>query len=289
VVVDGLLNLNKPLGVTSAKALTKVRAIVGQKKSGHAGALDPLADGVLVLCFGAATKLVERMMDQPKVYRATIALDITNECYDLERPTRPVAATPPTPEQLRAALAQFVGRIAQVPPASSALKVGGKPAYELHRAGRAPVLAARTIEIYWLHLHAYCWPLVEIEVACGRGTYVRALARSGAGAGRRRLPDAPDTHGGRAPAAGGFLDLGAPGGAGRSGRCARAPVNGARVIDSPCHDSAAAGGRLVPVYRRKRAGKMPWGLSALLTICSFMDNMPRIACGLGYRSQASFL
>lgn len=174
----GLVNLFKPVGLTSAQALERARDILGQRKSGHAGALDPLADGVLVICLGAATKLVEAFMDQPKVYRATAVLDVTSECYDLERPTVPVAvSTPPTAEQIAAALKGFEGRITQVPPATSALKIAGRPAYELHRAGKAPVLPARVVEIYWMHLHAFSWPRVEFEMACGRGTYVRAIVR----------------------------------------------------------------------------------------------------------------
>jgi tRNA pseudouridine55 synthase len=158
--------------------LERARDVLGQRKSGHAGALDPLADGVLVICLGAATKLVESFMDQPKVYRATALLDVTSECFDLERPTTPVAVSePPTERQVGAALSGFEGRIPQVPPTTSALKVAGRPAYELHRAGKAPVLPARMVEIYWMHLHAYAWPRVDFEIACGRGTYVRAVIR----------------------------------------------------------------------------------------------------------------
>lgn len=176
--MDGLLNLYKPLGLTSAKAVYRVRAITRQRKSGHAGTLDPAAAGVLVLCLGRATRLVESLMDLPKVYQATARLDLTSDSFDSDGPVRPVpVAQPPTEARLRACLASFEGRIEQVPPAVSALKVGGRPAYELTRAGAPPRLPPRPVQIYWLHLHRYAWPEMEFELACGRGTYVRALIR----------------------------------------------------------------------------------------------------------------
>ncbi len=174
----GIITLNKPAGITSAKALYRVRKITRVRKSGHAGTLDPAADGVLVLCLGQATKLVEAIMDQPKVYRASARLDVTSKSYDSDSPLVPVeTAAPPGPEELHAALASFEGRIEQVPPAVSALKIGGRPAYKLARAGQAPELKARPVIVYWLHLHRYDWPTVEFEMCCGRGTYVRALIR----------------------------------------------------------------------------------------------------------------
>lgn len=176
--MDGLINLNKPTGVTSAAALEAVRRALGAPKSGHAGTLDPLAEGVLLICLGRATKLVEALMDLPKIYRTTIALDRTNDTYDLEHPTVPVPIdVPPTMEEVRAGLQSFEGLVQQTPPASSAVKVGGRPAYRLSRAGRPPTLSPRPVRIYWLHLLRYTWPELECEVACGRGTYIRALAR----------------------------------------------------------------------------------------------------------------
>jgi tRNA pseudouridine55 synthase len=176
--MDGLINLHKPLGITSAKALYRVRKITRVRKSGHAGTLDPAADGVLILCLGKATKLVEALMDQPKVYRAAARLDVTSDSFDSDRPVIPVSvATRPDEEQLREACRSFEGTINQLPPAVSALKVGGRPAYKLERAGKAPPLKPRPVQIYWIHVHRYQWPLVEFELACGRGTYVRALIR----------------------------------------------------------------------------------------------------------------
>jgi tRNA pseudouridine55 synthase len=176
--MDGLINLYKPTGLTSAKALYRARKITGVRKSGHAGTLDPAAEGVLLLCLGKGTKLVERLMDQPKVYRATARLDVTSASYDSEGPLEAVSvATVPDERHVREALAGLTGEIEQVPPAISALKVGGRPAYKLSRTGRAPELAARVVRVYWLHLWRYAWPEVDFELACGRGTYVRALIR----------------------------------------------------------------------------------------------------------------
>ena len=157
--MDGIINLDKPVGITSAKALYKVRKITGVRKSGHAGTLDPNASGVLVLCLGKATKLVERLMDQPKVYRAKVRLDMTSASYDAEKETTPVeVAAPPSLEAVRMALASFEGTIAQVPPAFSALKIKGRPAYELARKNRSVELEPRPVRIYWLHLHGYAYP-----------------------------------------------------------------------------------------------------------------------------------
>jgi len=176
--LHGILNFHKAPGITSAKALYAVRKITGQRKSGHAGTLDPAAEGVLVLCLGRATKLVERVMDQPKVYRARARLDVTSESFDSDRPLIevPVEAIPEE-ATLRGALTRFEGLIEQVPPAVSAVKVGGRPAYKLERSGRPPLLKARPARIYWIHLHGYRWPDLDFEMACGRGTYVRAVVR----------------------------------------------------------------------------------------------------------------
>lgn len=176
--MDGIINLNKPTGITSAKALYRVRKITRVRKSGHAGTLDPAADGVLVLCLGKATKLVEALMDQPKVYRATARLDVTSASFDSDRPISEVpVASPPGEDVLRAACREFEGQIMQVPPAISAIKVGGRPAYRRARAGEAVVLEARPATIYWLHVWRYDWPVLDFELSCGRGTYVRALIR----------------------------------------------------------------------------------------------------------------
>jgi tRNA pseudouridine55 synthase len=176
--MDGIINFNKPTGITSAKALYKVRSITGQRKSGHAGTLDPGASGVLVLCMGKATKLVESIMDQPKVYRATARLDVTSESFDSDRPHLPVEVlNVPTWDDVLAACKKFEGVIQQIPPAISAIKVGGQPSYKLTAKGKPPKLEPRSATIYWLHVHTYDYPAIDFELACGRGTYVRSIIR----------------------------------------------------------------------------------------------------------------
>ncbi len=176
--IDGLINFYKPVGITSAKALYAVRKLTGQRKSGHTGTLDPAAEGVLVLGLGKGTKLTELLMDQSKVYRAKARLDVTSESFDSDRPLIVVPVSdPPDRDSVLAALNGFVGEIEQIPPAISAIKVGGQRAYKLNRQGEAVELKPRPARIYWVHLHEYEWPNVEFEMACGRGTYVRALIR----------------------------------------------------------------------------------------------------------------
>ena len=176
--MDGIITHNKPPGITSAKALYRVRSITGERKSGHAGTLDPAASGVLVLCLGRATKLVESIMDQPKVYRATARLDVTSESFDSDRPLTAVeVAVFPTIEAVRGVCASFEGVIEQIPPQISAVKVGGVPAYKRKATDGPMVLAARPVTVYWLHIHALDWPTIDFEMCCGRGTYVRSLIR----------------------------------------------------------------------------------------------------------------
>jgi tRNA pseudouridine55 synthase len=176
--MNGIINLHKPTGISSARALDRVRAITHQRRSGHAGTLDPAADGVLIICLGAATKLVEAMMDLPKVYRTTARLDVTSESFDSDRPLIQVpVADRPDAGRVSTVLRTFVGEIQQVPPAISALKVGGRRAYALTRAGKPPQLAPRTVRVYAIELNAYAWPALTFTVTCGRGTYVRSLIR----------------------------------------------------------------------------------------------------------------
>lgn len=175
---DGLLNLNKPPGISSGKALDRVRGITGVRKSGHSGTLDPLASGVLVICMGRGTKLVEKLMDQPKRYTAVARLDVTSASHDAETAFEPVAVvSPPSRDEVLAALKEFEGDIEQVPPIFSALKIDGRCAYTLARNNKAVELKARRVRVYWLHLRRYEWPEVEFEMCCGRGTYVRSLVR----------------------------------------------------------------------------------------------------------------
>lgn len=176
--LDGIINLHKPTGISSARALYRIRGVTGQRKSGHAGTLDPNASGVLILCLGKATKLVERLMDQPKVYRATARLDVTSESLDCETEAVPVeVASQPSDDQVLAACAGFEGIIQQIPPLTSAVKVNGQPAYKRARQNEPLKLEPRPVRVHWIHVHEYTWPILDFEMCCGRGTYVRALIR----------------------------------------------------------------------------------------------------------------
>lgn len=174
----GLINLYKPVGQSSAQFVYRLRRVFGIQKVGHAGSLDPFADGVLLGCVGNGTRLVERLMALPKTYVTCLHLGVTNECHDPERPFIPVAnVTPPLNADITAALASFEGEIEQVPPAFSAVKVGGESVYKAARRGRLLDLPPRRIRVDSIRLLSYEWPRLRFEIRCGRGTYIRALAR----------------------------------------------------------------------------------------------------------------
>ena len=177
-MTDGVLNIDKPAGISSAAAVSHVKRLLPRgTKVGHAGTLDPFATGVLVVLAGKATRLSERFMSEPKQYEATVKLGATTETLDPTSPEKPVAGPSPTREQVEEALARFVGEIQQMPPAYSALKIGGRPAYALARAGREVKLEARPVKVYAIDLLGYDYPQVKLRIECGRGTYIRSLAR----------------------------------------------------------------------------------------------------------------
>jgi tRNA pseudouridine55 synthase len=174
----GILNINKPPGWTSRDVVNRVQRIVRPHKAGHVGTLDPLATGVLVVCVGAATRLIEYVQRQRKTYRGTFLLgrasdteDITGEVRELADPSRP------SRNELLQILPQFVGSIEQTPPAYSALKVQGQRAYDLARRGHTVELAPRTIEVFALRLVGYAYPEFVLDITCSGGTYVRSLGR----------------------------------------------------------------------------------------------------------------
>jgi len=174
--MDGILNLDKPQGLTSHDAVARVRAVARQRRVGHAGTLDPLATGVLVVCLGRATRLAEYLMASPKQYRAHVRLGIATTSYDAAGQVvaeRPVMVSR---EQVEAALEGFRGAILQVPPMVSALKRGGRRLYELARQGIEVERAPRPVEIYSLELVAWTPPDLVLEVTCSPGTYIRSLA-----------------------------------------------------------------------------------------------------------------
>ena len=176
--------VNKPYGWTSFAVVNKVRYFVCRKqgvkklKVGHAGTLDPLATGVMILCTGRATKRIEEFQSHTKEYVATLRLGATTPSFDLEKE---IDATYPTAhitrELVEAVLRRFVGAIEQVPPAFSACKVDGKRAYDLARQGHEVELKPKMLVIDEIELLDYAMPDIKIRVVCSKGTYIRALAR----------------------------------------------------------------------------------------------------------------
>lgn len=181
-----IIAVNKPYGMSSFGALARVRYLISRRmgvkrvKTGHAGTLDPLATGVLILCTGRATKRIEELQAHSKEYTATLQLGATTPSYDMEHP---VDATFPTSHITRASienvLARFVGDIEQVPPSYSACKINGNRAYELKRKGKDVELTPKNIHIDSIELTDFDEETMRmgIRVNCGKGTYIRALAR----------------------------------------------------------------------------------------------------------------
>ncbi|MDQ7017549.1 MAG: tRNA pseudouridine(55) synthase TruB [Robiginitomaculum sp.] len=176
--ITGWLVLDKPLGMTSTQALGKARWLLDAKKAGHAGTLDPLASGVLPLAFGEATKTINFMMDASKIYEFTVQWGCATTTLDAEGEVCATSDMRPDRAAIEAVLGRFIGDIEQMPPAFSAIKVDGKRAYDLARAGEEVVLKSRRVRIDALRLtdmpdadHA------AFTVECGKGTYVRSLMR----------------------------------------------------------------------------------------------------------------
>jgi len=167
----GLLNLNKPPGVTSRRVVDRVQRLVKPAKVGHAGTLDPLASGVLVLGIGPATRLVEYVQEMPKHYRATFLLGRTSTTEDVDGDVTELdGAVPPKRERLERVAEEMTGEIEQRPPIYSALKVSGRRAYDLARAGGRVELAPRTVRIDRLEIVRYEYPELCLDVTCGGGT-----------------------------------------------------------------------------------------------------------------------
>lgn len=174
----GVLNINKPYGWTSRDVVNRVQRLVRPAKAGHAGTLDPLATGVLLVAVGQATRLIEYCHRLPKQYRATFLLGQRSETEDLESPVDVLADSPvPTGEQVRQAASRFIGEISQRPSRHSAVKVDGRRAYDLARSGADFELPPRTVVIHSLQVVSFRYPELVLEVECGAGTYIRALGR----------------------------------------------------------------------------------------------------------------
>ncbi len=178
--VSGILNIDKPTGMTSHDVVGRVRQLSGQRRVGHAGTLDPLATGVLVVCLGQATRVAEYLMASDKVYQAQIRLGMSTDTHDAEGQVTATAEVDIGEEEgwrVRKALACFVGSIQQVPPMYSALKREGVPLYKLARRGITVEREPRPVEIHDIELLDWNPPLFTIRVKCASGTYIRALAR----------------------------------------------------------------------------------------------------------------
>lgn len=175
--LSGWINLNKPAGMTSNDALMKLKRALGFPKIGHAGTLDPLASGVLPVALGEATKLVSYMMEDDKVYLFTIAWGEQRTTDDSEGEVMAVSDIRPSIEQIKAIIPAFTGTILQKPPTFSAIKIGGQRAYDLARAGEEFEIEARPVDIYELELVETGPDKASFRAVCGKGTYVRSLAR----------------------------------------------------------------------------------------------------------------
>jgi len=193
VSIDGILNILKPPGKTSFQIVSQVRRLSGERRVGHAGTLDPEASGVLVVCLGQGTRVIEFLSGATKSYHAEIELGITTDTYDATgKITGRSDPSSITEERIRGMLNSFRGTIEQVPPMYSAAKYGGRRLYQLARAGIEVDRKPKSIEIYRLDFLKWQPPIVTIEVDCSAGTYIRSLAHDmgimlGCGAHLRQL------------------------------------------------------------------------------------------------------
>jgi tRNA pseudouridine55 synthase len=175
--LDGILNINKPPGITSFGIIARIKRLSGERHAGHAGTLDPDATGVLPVCLGRGTRIVEFLMDTTKTYRAEVELGITTDTYDASgRITGCSDSSKIDRSQMESALAAFRGNIRQVPPMYSAVKHRGQPLYKLARAGIEVELKSRPVKIHRLELTEWQPPAATLEIECSKGTYIRSLA-----------------------------------------------------------------------------------------------------------------
>jgi len=175
--MNGWIVLDKPKGLSSAAGVAKVRNLFDRVKAGHGGTLDPLATGVLPIALGEATKVMGYILDSNKAYRATVVWGESRDTDDAEGAVTATSDHRPDRAAILAVLPQFTGRLTQQPPAYSALKVGGRRAYATARAGETVELKSREIEVFALELVENSENRAVFDVSCGKGTYIRALAR----------------------------------------------------------------------------------------------------------------
>lgn len=177
VEINGWLILDKPVGITSTHAVSRLKRIFNAKKAGHAGTLDPLASGILPIAFGEATKTVPFVQDGEKAYRFTVRWGAETDSDDSEGAVTRTSDERPATDQIAALLPRFIGTIMQMPPAYSAIKINGERAYDLARDGEEVNLAPRPVTIHALGLVRSDENEAVLEAQCGKGTYVRAIAR----------------------------------------------------------------------------------------------------------------
>jgi tRNA pseudouridine55 synthase len=175
----GFLNIHKPPAVTSRDVVNRIQRVLPRKtKIGHAGTLDPLATGVLVICIGPATRLVPFIHEFSKSYHAEFQLGVRSDTDDISGQVEPVADAPIVPrEVIEAALPSFRGRILQTPPQYSAIQIGGRRAYDLARAGESVELQPREMTVHRLELVDFDWPRLTLDIECSSGTYIRSIGR----------------------------------------------------------------------------------------------------------------
>lgn len=173
-----VLLIDKPFEWTSFDVVNKLRRKLKIKKIGHAGTLDPLATGLLIICVGKMTKQIESFMGLEKEYTGTFIIGQTTPSYDLETPvSEPQDISHITPEAVSAAFKSFTGKISQLPPAHSAIKIGGKRAYQFARKGKEIELKPREVEVREFEITGIQFPEIHFRVVCSKGTYIRSLAR----------------------------------------------------------------------------------------------------------------
>lgn len=175
--VHGWVALDKPLGLTSTQAIGKVRWLLGAGKAGHAGTLDPLASGILPIALGEGTKTVPYMVDADKAYDFTVTWGQNTDSLDAEGDVTETSDVRPSHDAIEAVLPEFIGDIEQIPPKYSAIKIDGRRAYDLMRTGEDIALKARSVRVHSLEIYDICDGSVSLRLSCGKGTYVRAIAR----------------------------------------------------------------------------------------------------------------
>lgn len=263
--MDGILVLAKPAGPTSHDMVALVRRLAATRRVGHGGTLDPFATGVLPIFLGRATRVVEYHVGDPKRYRATICFGASSTTDDLEGELMPAAGPAPTKAVVEGALVGFVGRIVQRPPDFSAIKLSGRRAYALARAGETPELAPREVTIHGIDLVSWDGsdthrPVAIVDVDCSAGTYIRALAR----------------------------DLGeAVGSAAYLGGLVRTASGPFRIEDAASLDELRVAAAAGPGDLRSLLRPIDWGLDAFPTVALTPDELAAVSRGQVIRPAAA--